>query len=155
DNAGALIQSLHATLPQTVDLLTNARTNLATANALSGDFDQFTVALRTLTKQLRATDTPVRNLLDTGPGAVTDIDQFVTALTSPVSALLGNLIAPGDLITARLPALEALLIAFPDATGALKTTVKDGAFRIQLHLTGNPTCNYGGPRRSPIDPTRV
>lgn len=155
DSSGALVDSLRESLPATLDVLRNARTNLDTANDLSGDFDTFTASLRKLTRELRATDTPVRKLLDSGPASVADLDSFVTTLTTPVSALLGNLITPGSLITARLPALEALVIAFPDATGALRTTVKGGQFRIALHLTGNPTCDYGGPRRSPIDPTRV
>lgn len=155
DSSGALIDSLQATLPQTLRLLTNARTNLDTVNALSPDFETFTRDLRRLTKELRRTDVPVRDLLDTGPGAVADIDAFVTAVTSPVGALLGNLVVPGDLITARLPALEALVIAFPDATGRLRTTVRDGRLAIDLHLTNNPTCSYGGPRRTPVDPTRT
>lgn len=155
DSSGALLDALQGSLPQTLRLLTNARTNLDTANALAGDFDTFTTQLRKLTRELRKTDTPVRDLLDTGPGAIGDIDSFVTALTSPIGALLGNLVAPGDLITARLPALEALLIAFPEATGALRTTARDGKLRIDLHLTNNPTCSYGGARRTPVDPTRV
>lgn len=155
DSSGALIDSLQGSLPETLRLLTNARTNLDTANALSGDFETFTTELRKLTRELRKTDVPVRKLLDTGPGAVADIDTFITALTSPIGAFLGNLVVPGDLITARLPALEALVIAFPDATGALRTTTKDGKLRIDLHLTNNPTCSYGGPRRTPVDPTRV
>jgi phospholipid/cholesterol/gamma-HCH transport system substrate-binding protein len=155
DSSGQLIDSLQQSLPATLDVLRNARTNLDTANALSGDFDTFTVALRRLTRELRRTDAPVRNLLETGPGAVTDIDAFVKALTSPVSALLGNLIVPGDILTARLPALEALVIAFPQSTAALKSAVRNGDLAIDLHLTSNPTCDYGTPRRTPVDPTRA
>lgn len=155
DSSGALIDSLQATLPETLRLLTNARTNLDTANALSPDFETFTRDLRRLSRELRRTDAPVRDLLGTGPGAVADIDSFVTALTSPVGALLGNLVVPGDLITARLPALEALVIAFPDATGRLRTTARGGKLAIDLHLTNNPTCSYAGPRRTPVDATRT
>lgn len=155
DSSGLLIDSLQQSLPATLDVLRNARTNLDTANALSGDFDTFTASLRKLTRELRNTDTPVKNLLGTGPDAVTDIDTFVKALTSPVSTLLGNLVVPGDILTARLPALEALVIAFPQATGALKTTVHKGKLAIDLHLTNNPTCSYAGPRRTPVDPTRA
>lgn len=155
DSSGALIDSLRQSLPATLDVLRNARTNLDTANALSGDFDQFTTSLRKLTRELRKTDAPVKNLLGTGPDAVADIDTFVKALTTPVSALFANLVVPGDLITARLPALEALVIAFPEATGALKTTVRKGKLGIDLHLTNNPTCSYNGPRRTPVDTTRT
>ncbi|HUR74695.1 MAG TPA: MlaD family protein [Sporichthya sp.] len=155
DSSTALVDSLQASLPETLRLLGNARTNLDTANALSGDFEVFTSQLRKLSRELRKTDAPVRGLLDTGPGAITDIDAFVHAITSPVGALLANLVVPGDLITARLPALQALVIAFPQATGALKTTAQGGKLNIDLHLTSNPTCNYGGPRRTPVDPTRV
>ncbi|HVE26435.1 MAG TPA: MlaD family protein [Sporichthya sp.] len=155
DSSGLLIDSLQQSLPSTLDVLRNARTNLDTANALSGDFDTFTASLRRLTRELRKTDAPVKNLLATGPDAVTDIDAFLKALTSPVSALLGNLVVPGDILTARLPALEALVIAFPQATAALKSTVRNAKLAIDLHLTGNPTCSYGTPRRTPVDPTRA
>lgn len=155
DSSGALIGALQATLPETLRLLANARTNLDTANALAPDFDVFTRDLRRLTRDLRRTDAPVRDLLERGPRAVADIDALVTGLTSPVGALLANLVVPGDLITARLPALEALVIAFPEATGRLRTTARAGTLAIDLHLTNNPTCGYAGPRRTPIDPTRA
>lgn len=155
DDSEALIGSLSDALPSTINVLRNGRTNLDTANELTGEFQRFTRELRTLTSSLRRSDPAVRELLAKGPAGIADLDKFVTTLNTPVAALLGNLITPGNLITARLPALNGLLIAFPQATGALKTTVRDGDFRVALHLADNPVCDYTGPRRTPIDPTRV
>jgi phospholipid/cholesterol/gamma-HCH transport system substrate-binding protein len=153
-NTDRLLAAAQKDLPSVTNLLNNGKVDVDTGNQLSGEFAQFNTALRELTKQLRATDPTVDSLLASGPGFVADLDKFVTTLTSPISTLLGNLISPGSLIAARIPALNALLIAFPQATAALRTTVKNGNFTTELHLTGNPTCNYGTPRHTPIDATR-
>lgn len=155
DNSDKLLASMQRDLPTAVDLLRNGRTDLKTANELSGEFEKFNASLRTLTKSLKQGNPTVSKLLDTGPAGIGNLNDFITTLSTPVSVLLGNLVTPGALVAARLPALNALLIAFPMATGALKTTAQNGNFRNELHLTGNPVCSYGTPRRNPIDPTRV
>jgi phospholipid/cholesterol/gamma-HCH transport system substrate-binding protein len=155
DRAEYLLDGLHSALPSTLNILSNAKINLDTANELTPEFKRFNASLRTLSAQLKSSDPTLRNLFGSGPGAVGDVNSFVTTLTSPVSALLGNLVVPGNLITARLPALNALLIAFPQATGALATTVRNGNFGVYLHLTNNAVCEYTDDRRLPIDPTRV
>jgi len=155
ENSDKLLASMQQSLPTAVNLLRNGKTDLDTANELSGQFESFNASLRTLTKALKATNPTLSKVLDTGPAGIGSLNDFITTLSTPIAALLGNLVTPGSLIAARLPALNALLIAFPQATAALKTTAQNGNFRTELHLTGNPTCNYGGPRRTPIDPTRV
>jgi phospholipid/cholesterol/gamma-HCH transport system substrate-binding protein len=154
ENSDRLLAAAQKDLPSLTNVLTNGRTDVDTGNQLSGEFAQFNTALRELTKQLKSNDPTVDALLASGPDFVADLDKFVTMLTSPISTLLGNLVTPGSLIAARIPALNALLIAFPQATAGLRTTVKAGNFGTELHLTGNPTCNYGTPRHTPIDPTR-
>ena len=155
DRSDRLLAGLQQSLPSTLNVLRNGRRNLDTANDLSGQFADFNASLRTLSEQLKSSDPKVRKLLGAGPGGIAELDTFVATLTTPVAALLGNLVTPGSLVTARLPALNGLLIAFPEAFAALRTTVEDGDFRVDLHITDNPVCDYGGKRRSPIDPTRV
>jgi phospholipid/cholesterol/gamma-HCH transport system substrate-binding protein len=155
ENSDTLLAQMQQDLPTVTSLLRNGKTDLDTANELSGQFDRFNASLRTLTKSLKEANPTLSKALDTSPAGIGNLNDFITTLTNPVSALLGNLVTPGSLMAARLPALNALLIAFPQATAALKVTAQDGNFRTELHLTGNPTCNYGGPRRTPIDPTRV
>jgi len=154
-SADKLVAAAAKDLPALKRLLANGRTNLDTANELAGDFDRFNSSLRTLSRQLRAGSPDLGTLLADSPAFVGDLNTFVTTLSTPISALLGNLVTPGSLIAARLPALNALLIAFPQTTAALKTVARNGAFRTELHLTNNPTCSYEGPRRTPIDPTRT
>jgi phospholipid/cholesterol/gamma-HCH transport system substrate-binding protein len=154
-NSDKLLAAMAQDLPTAINLLKNGKTDLDTANELSGQFDQFNASLRTLTKALKQASPTVTKAFDNGPTGIGNLNDFITTLSTPVSALLGNLVTPGSLIAARLPALNALLIAFPQATAALKVTAQGGNFRTELHLTGNPTCSYGGPRRTPIDPTRV
>ncbi|MGQ0464579.1 MAG: MlaD family protein [Sporichthyaceae bacterium] len=154
-SADRLVAAAAEDLPALKRLLANGRTNLDTANELAGDFDRFNASLRTLTRELKEGSPDFGTLLNDSPAFVGDLNTFVTTLSSPISALLGNLVTPGSLIAARIPALNALLIAFPETTAALKTVARDGAFRTELHLTNNPTCSYTGPRRTPIDPTRT
>jgi phospholipid/cholesterol/gamma-HCH transport system substrate-binding protein len=154
ENSDKILAAAQQDLPSLNNVLNNGKTDVDTGNDLSGEFAKFNTALRGLTKQLAATDPTIDKLLASGPGFVGDLDSFVTQLTNPISTLLGNLVTPGSLIAARIPALNALLIAFPQATAGLRTTVKDGNFMTELHLTGNPTCSYGTPRRTPVDATR-
>lgn len=155
DAADTLIAAAQKDLPALERLLANGRKNLATAEDLSGQFERFNTALRQLSRQVRAGSGDIDTLLEDSPGFVGDLNTFVTTLSTPISALLGNLVTPGSLISARLPALNAMLIAFPQATSALRVTVRDGKFRAELHLTNNLACEYAGPRRTPIDPTRT
>lgn len=155
ENSDKLLAAMQEDLPTVANLLRNGKTDLDTANQLSGEFDRFNASLRTLTHALKQSSPTFNKALETGPAGIGNLNDFITTLSSPVSALLGNLVTPGSLIAARLPALNALLIAFPQATAALKVTARDGNLHTELHMTGNPTCNYGGPRRTPIDPTRV
>ncbi len=155
NSADKLVAAAQKDLPAFKRLLDNGRTNLDTANDLSGQFDRFNTALRELSKQVRAGSPDVGTLLSDSPAFIGDLNTFISTLNTPISALLGNLVTPGALISGRLPALNAMLIAFPEATNALRVTVRDGKFRTELHLTGNLACNYGGPRRTPIDPTRT
>lgn len=154
DNSDRILAASAASLPSLTHVVNNGRVDLDTANDLTDQFVRFNAALRALTRQLRATTPNVDQLLVGAPDFVGELDRFVTTLSTPISALLGNLVTPGSLIAARIPALNALLMAFPQSTAALRTTVVNGNFTTELHLTGNPTCNYGGPRRTPIDPTR-
>ncbi|MGQ0847316.1 MAG: MCE family protein [Sporichthyaceae bacterium] len=155
ESADRLVAAAAKDLPAFKRVLSNGRTNLDTANDLSGQFERFNTALRGLSRELRQGTPNVEGLLRDSPGFVSDLNSFITTLSTPIAALLGNLITPGSLIAARLPALNALLIAFPQATAALRTVARDGKFRTELHLTSNPACQYPGPRRTPIDPTRT
>jgi phospholipid/cholesterol/gamma-HCH transport system substrate-binding protein len=155
DRADHLLAGLQETLPNTLNVLRNGRTDLDTANELTPEFAEFNASLRKLSKQLKSADPSLRGLFDGGPSSVRELNSFVETLTTPISAVLANLVTPGNLITARLPALNALLIAFPQATGALATTVRNGNFGVYLHLTNNGVCEYTDKRRLPIDPTRV
>lgn len=150
-----LVAAAQQDLPAFERLLANGRKNLQTADDLSGQFTRFNTALRELSAQVRAGSPDIGTLLEDSPGFVGDLNTFVNTLNTPISALLGNLVTPGSLISARLPALNAMLIAFPESMAGLRLTVRDGKFRAELHLTGNRACEYAGPRRTPIDPTRT
>jgi phospholipid/cholesterol/gamma-HCH transport system substrate-binding protein len=151
----SLIAAAQKDLPAFSRLLANGRKNLETAEDLSGQFTRFNTALRELSRQVKAGGDDIGTLLEDSPGFVGDLNTFVTTLSTPISALLGNLVTPGSLISARLPALNAMLIAFPESMAAMRLTVRDGKFRAELHLTDNLACEYPGPRRTPIDPTRT
>jgi phospholipid/cholesterol/gamma-HCH transport system substrate-binding protein len=156
DRSDHLLAGLQEALPSTLNVLRNGKTNLDTANDLSGQFATFNRRLRELSAQLRSSDPKVRRLLDKAPASVVDLDDFLSTLTTPVYLLMVSLVTPSGVITARLPALRGLLIAFPQAANALATTLKkDGNLGIELHITDNPVCEYGGKRRLPIDARRV
>src|SRR5208282_5689615 len=69
DGDHALVRALSATAPQTISLINNGKTVLATQIAESGELDSFATSARLLARQLKASDPDLRRLITAGPQA--------------------------------------------------------------------------------------
>jgi phospholipid/cholesterol/gamma-HCH transport system substrate-binding protein len=141
--ANAVIDSLRAAAPQTVDLVQHA-----------ADFHTFSVSLAQLTDRLKASDGDLQALLANGQTAVPELDQFVRETSPALGVLLGNLVTFGDIAVARVPAIEQFLVALPDAGSKLTSIVRNGQLEAELYIdTRDPYCGYLSPgeARSPLD----
>jgi len=154
DGASALVDSLRAAAPQTVDLIGAANTVLGTAVSASGEFQTFSNALAQLTAQLKSSDSDISALLSNGQTAIAQLDSFVRQTSAPLGVLLGNLVTTGNIVAARVPGLSQLLIALPDTGSKLAAIARGGQAQVDVYLdTATPVCGYlsSGEARSPLD----
>jgi phospholipid/cholesterol/gamma-HCH transport system substrate-binding protein len=153
-SAAAVVDSLRAVAPQTVDLIGALNTVLTTAVNASGDFQTFSTSLAQLTAQLKSSNSDITALLTNGQAALGELDSFVKQTSAPLAVLLGNLVTTGGILAARVPGLKQLLVALPVTGGNLAALARGGTAEGDLYLdTASPVCGYlgSGEARSPLD----
>jgi phospholipid/cholesterol/gamma-HCH transport system substrate-binding protein len=120
-----------------------------TADAIHG----WAAHLAAITDQLRSSDPALRGVLRNGGAAADQTRQLFQRLQPALPLLLANLVTLGDVAVTYLPALEQLLVLFPQAVAniqgmmvANRNTKQDykGLFLdFKLNLNLPPVCNTG------------
>ncbi len=124
DSGEALIAAADAKLQQTIELIRDGRTVLATQSATSEEIKRFSKGLASLSDQLRKSDPDIRRLLADGPGAAGELDSLLTGLRPTLGVLLSNLIVVGNVQGRRLPGLEQILVTYPAVANGGFTVVR-------------------------------
>ncbi len=137
DAGDALIASANANLQQTIALIRDGRTVLATQSATSAEIKRFAAGLATLSDQLRLSDPDIRRLLAAGPAAAGELDSLLQGLRPTLGVLLSNLIVVGNVQGRRLPGLEQILVTYPAVTNGGFTVVRFD------QATGQWTSHFG------------
>ncbi|MES3636604.1 MlaD family protein [Mycobacterium intracellulare] len=109
--------------------------------------------LANVTGQLRSADTALGGVLHTGGPALDESRQLVERLRPTLPLLLANLVSVGDVALRYQPALEQLLVLFPQAVANLQGAImanlntKQDYLGLFLDFTLNfnlpPICNTG------------
>jgi phospholipid/cholesterol/gamma-HCH transport system substrate-binding protein len=119
----------------------------------SGAIHDWAVHLANITEQLRARDTAVSGLLRNGGPAADQGRQLIQRLQPTLPVLLANLVSLGQVAVAYQPAIEQVLVLFPQPvaiiqaqTLANRDTKQDYRgiyldFKLNLNLP--PVCNTG------------
>ncbi len=152
DNFTVLVRTLAVNQPTIVNLLANSRTLFdPNANGVA-DLPQIAASLRKITDQVRDADPDIRKLLDQTPAILAN--QVVPLLQTnqqSVSVLLANSVVSSQIVAARMPAVNMLLVAVPDGFNKLASVVQNGRAQLALATTLGPVCYYNTPRRSVQD----
>jgi phospholipid/cholesterol/gamma-HCH transport system substrate-binding protein len=157
DSGDALTKAASANLPQTIQLIEDGTTVLATQKASGDDIRSFSGDLADLSATLRSSDGDLRKVLDNGVVAAGQLQQLIATNRPAISALLANLLVSGQVTVARLRGLEQLLVTYPDnVAGGFTVVPGDGTshFGLVLNASDPPVCTqgYGGThKRSPED----
>ncbi|GAB2484778.1 Mce/MlaD family protein [Jatrophihabitans fulvus] len=175
DSSSLLLDDATKNLPDTIALIENSSTVLQTQLDTGDSLKQWTRNLRLLSAQLKASDPDIRRLLDTGPDALTTVQNLIEDNRTDLGALLANLVTVGDIIVAKLPGVEQVLELYPALAAGGQSVLRDnpfvpgtkvGALGLVLADTkgrsvandppdcGDPKQNrqgYVGPRRQPAD----
>ncbi len=154
DSGNALIKSANDDLPQTTALIGQLqpvlRTQVDEGSAIVG----FSRDLAALTGQVRASDPDLRKVLDNGITASGELQNLLQTTQPTLGVLLGNLVTVGQIVEARLPGVEQILVTYPVVVAQGFTTVPgDGTahFGLVLNVSNPPPCTYDTKQRAPQD----
>jgi phospholipid/cholesterol/gamma-HCH transport system substrate-binding protein len=154
DSGNTLIKTAGDNFPQTRDLIQQLDTVLTTQVNEGSSITGFSRDLAALTGQVRASDPDLRKVLDNGVTAASELQNLLQTTQPALGVLLGNLITTGQIVEARLPGVEQLLVTYPVVIAEGSTTVPgDGTahFGLVLNLNNPQSCQYDTTQRVPQD----
>jgi phospholipid/cholesterol/gamma-HCH transport system substrate-binding protein len=127
DNGNALTQSAIDTLPQQLKLIDDSRTVLDTQRDVAGELKAWASSFASFSDQLRASDSDLRGVLDSGVTASQQLQGLLADNASALPTLLGNLITFNQIQQVRLPYVKAILqLLPPQVAGGFYVTPGDG-----------------------------
>jgi phospholipid/cholesterol/gamma-HCH transport system substrate-binding protein len=148
DGNHALVQALSGTTGQTITLITNSKTVLATQIAESGELSSFASSAQLLAKQLKATDPDLRKLIVAGPQVGAQVADLLANTNPGLATLIANLLTTSEVTLTRGQALDELLSVLPADIAAGSTVITNKGANFGMALTFfNPlpcTAGYGG-----------
>jgi phospholipid/cholesterol/gamma-HCH transport system substrate-binding protein len=155
DATSELLEAGHRHLPETLALIRDGRTVLATQAESADAIRRWADALATLARAVRDADGDLRRLLTSGPPATAEVTAALRDLDPSIGILLGNLVTVNGIATRRLAGIEQILVVYPLAVAGGFTVVPgDGTAHLGLVVNVNDpaACNYtagGGSLGSP------
>ena len=165
DSSGVLIDVADANIAQTIKLINDGNTVLATQVASGDHIKTWAKNLALLTDTLVTSDADLRSVIDNGSAASQQLTALITENKADIAVLLGNLLTVSELTAVRLDAVEQLLVVYPMVVmGGYTVPAKDrGTGHYDAHfglvLGLSPAAcreGYGGTdKRVPQDTTRV
>jgi len=145
DANSALLEDGLRHLPETLALIRDGRTVLATQAESADAIRRWAAALAQLAATLRAADGDLRRLLTSGPPAAAELIRLLRGLDPSIGTLLGNLVTVNGIAARRLPGLEQILVTYPLAvSGGFTVVPGDGTAHLGLVVNVNDpaACNY-------------
>lgn len=161
NQSGDLLASARQALPETIQLIRDARVVLDTQVRSGSAITSFSHDLSLLTAQLKTSDPDLRALLAAGPPATTELTALLTENRTDLGVLLANVDTLSQLTVRRVAGLEQILVTYPQAVaGGATVAPGDGTAHFGLVINvSDPlicTAGYGGtPRRVPQDTSDV
>jgi phospholipid/cholesterol/gamma-HCH transport system substrate-binding protein len=150
DASDLLLADATTYLPETVTLIRDGNTVLATQAASADMIRRWAKGLAEITATVRASDPDIRALIANGPPAAKELVALLDGLEPTIGTLLGNLITVNGIAARRLPNIEHLLVVYPMAVaGGFTVAPGDGTahFGLVLNVIDPPPCVSGGTPR--------
>lgn len=151
DNTAELLRVTRESLPQLRRSLDNGRAFVGPDGEQGDRLRVLAANLRSLTHQARADAPQVRSLLATAPEGTRQVARLMADNEPAVTALLGNLVTTGQIVSVRGPAMQHALVTLPGTFGGLGTIVHGDTADFDLVITQGPACVTPVERRSPTD----
>lgn len=145
DSAGKFVRQAKAHEDDTIGLLDSGGAVLKTQQQHKGDIKAFAKGLADISATLKQSDPQLRTILQGGTSAVREVNSLLSGLEPTLPLFISNLVTVNQVATARLPALEQMLVAFPllGATG-FTGTPGDGFGHLNMQFAYTlPVCTEG------------
>jgi phospholipid/cholesterol/gamma-HCH transport system substrate-binding protein len=134
DGGGAFVDTATEHLPETVGLLENANTVLATQEEQSAEILDYSKGLRQIAEQLSDSDPDLRRVIAASPRVARHVEDLLHRSGSDMSVLIANLLTVSEVTETRTDAIEQLLVAFPVINAFTPSTAPDGRGHLGLVL---------------------
>jgi phospholipid/cholesterol/gamma-HCH transport system substrate-binding protein len=153
DSSGTLIDDADANILQTIKLINDGDTVLATQVASGDAIQTWAKNLALLSDTLVASDANIRQVIDQGSAASEQVTALIQDNRADIAVLLGNLLTMSEITAVRLDAVEQLMVVYPKvAMGGYIVPAKDsGTGHYDAHFGlvlgfDPPACRagYGG-----------
>lgn len=148
-DASTLLATLRAVTPETRSLLRNGESALTSIDAMSANLEAFATSAARLTTSVRSGEGLYVELLEASPGLIESTTKNVTAIAGPTFRLLDDATVALGVLSARMPAFEALLTWLPLGAGVVSNAFHDGVLNAVGDFLPSQLCDYGTPMRTP------
>jgi phospholipid/cholesterol/gamma-HCH transport system substrate-binding protein len=135
DSASSFTRAAHDNLQQSISLIRDASTVLATQQAETGAIQTFATNVALLAHQLASSDSDLRRLISAAPQAAIQITGLLRDNTPDLGLTLANLLTASDIALPRHANLEELLSALPAVVAAGNTVITSSGANFGLALT--------------------
>jgi phospholipid/cholesterol/gamma-HCH transport system substrate-binding protein len=122
----------------TIQLINESTSVLQTQLDQREPLQIWTHNLNLLSQQLRTSDPDFRHLLNTGPGDIVTVTDFVKNNQTDLGVTLANLATVGDLLVRHLDGIEEIFELYPALAAGGPTTVHDNVAWLGLVLQPTP-----------------
>ena len=161
DSTQAFVEAAQANQTPTIDLLHHAQTVLQTQADNSANIRSFSADLAALTGTVASSDANIRKILNEAGPAADELVRLVRTLRKVLPPFLKHLVSVSEVLDARLPALEQLLVTFPRLVSAGPSALlsegdaRFGRVNLNLNQTPGPCVNGYLPEAQWRDPIVV
>ena len=130
--------SKSANVSATIQLIDQSTSVLQTQLDQREPLQVWTHSLNLLSQQLKSSDADFRHLLNTGPGDVATVTDFVKNNRTDIGVTLANLATVGDLLVRHLDGIEQILEIYPAFAASGPSSVHDRTGWLGLVLQVKP-----------------
>lgn len=145
DSSSRFVEEATRHEKETIGLLDSGETVLRTQQAHKSDILGFARGLAQLSGTLKDSDPQLRTILQGGAPAAREVNALLRGLEPTMPLFISNLVSVNQVLTARLPALEQVLVTLPlVASNGFTGTPGDGYGHLNMSFNyTTPACSQG------------
>jgi phospholipid/cholesterol/gamma-HCH transport system substrate-binding protein len=157
DDGNTLTRAAADALPETKALIRDGNVALNTQREVAGQFRSFNRDLALLTETLRSSDPDFRRLYANGTQSANELTDLIRDNRPDLPLLLQNLVTVAQIQKVRIPALEQILVTYPNVVAGGFTVVPgDGTTHFGLVSDPDPpVCEEGYQTTDRREPSEI